>query len=176
MKLDELNKLKENYEKTLREKGQEIMGEAVTEFFEKNPLIKAVTWTQYTPHFNDGDECVFGVGEPSFSFEPVNVVPARVYEDSEEGPFFTTWATEEYTEAELTEYRGSNFRRDHNAKVVKLREEYGAEKLAAIGPAEKSFSETVGLAPEELFRAAFGDHVTVLLTRTGAKTEHYEHD
>lgn len=35
-------------------------------FFKENPEVKAIRWTQYTPYFNDGDECVFGVNEPSF--------------------------------------------------------------------------------------------------------------
>ena len=30
--------------------------------------VKAVAWTQYTPWFNDGDACEFGVCEKSFSF------------------------------------------------------------------------------------------------------------
>lgn len=29
--------------------------------------LKAVTWNQYTPYFNDGDTCEFGVGDPGFT-------------------------------------------------------------------------------------------------------------
>lgn len=29
------------------------------ELFEKIPLIKSFSWTQYTPYFNDGDTCEF---------------------------------------------------------------------------------------------------------------------
>lgn len=31
--------------------------------FEANPKLYGITWLQYTPYFNDGDECVFGVYE-----------------------------------------------------------------------------------------------------------------
>lgn len=31
------------------------------EFMVAHPSIKAVCWTQYTPFFNDGDSCVFGL-------------------------------------------------------------------------------------------------------------------
>lgn len=34
-------------------------------FFEANPKIDAVKWSQYTPYFMDGDPCVFGVNEIS---------------------------------------------------------------------------------------------------------------
>jgi len=33
------------------------------EFFDKNPEIKAIVWTQYAPYFNDGEACEFGVNE-----------------------------------------------------------------------------------------------------------------
>lgn len=31
--------------------------------FEKSKLINSIGWTQYTPYFNDGDECTFSVHE-----------------------------------------------------------------------------------------------------------------
>lgn len=32
-------------------------------FFEEWPEAQAIRWPQYTPYFNDGDPCVFRVGE-----------------------------------------------------------------------------------------------------------------
>lgn len=32
---------------------------AVAEIFEKHPKLESFSWRQYTPYFNDGDECVF---------------------------------------------------------------------------------------------------------------------
>jgi hypothetical protein len=32
--------------------------------------VLAVSWTQYTPWFNDGDTCEFGVNEPGFTSNP----------------------------------------------------------------------------------------------------------
>ena len=29
--------------------------------FEKHPEVKAIAWVQYTPYFNDGEPCEFGV-------------------------------------------------------------------------------------------------------------------
>lgn len=45
----------------LREKGQSIFEEAAKELFKNNPSLKSFSWTQYTPHFNDGDPCTFSV-------------------------------------------------------------------------------------------------------------------
>lgn len=44
---------------------QTEMRKALTEelkaFFDSNPNIDAIRWHQYTPYFNDGDQCVFRV-------------------------------------------------------------------------------------------------------------------
>lgn len=32
-------------------------------FFAACPEVESLSWTQYTPHFNDGDACVFSVHE-----------------------------------------------------------------------------------------------------------------
>lgn len=34
---------------------------AFAEQFKANPTVKCMLWTQYTPYFNDGDPCTFGV-------------------------------------------------------------------------------------------------------------------
>jgi hypothetical protein len=61
MNLDELKKLKIAYETALREKGQEILKETFKKFFDENPDLIALRWEQYTPYFNDGESCTFGV-------------------------------------------------------------------------------------------------------------------
>ena len=38
-----------------------------SEFFTAFPNIKTIHWTQYTPYFADGDECIFNIGEIYFS-------------------------------------------------------------------------------------------------------------
>lgn len=39
--------------------GQELFREAVVEIFDKFPSLEQFSWDEYTPHWNDGDECVF---------------------------------------------------------------------------------------------------------------------
>jgi len=36
--------------------------------FDAIPNLEAIRWRQYIPYFNDGDECTFGVHEPSYKF------------------------------------------------------------------------------------------------------------
>lgn len=45
-----------------------------------NPHIKRFGWTQYTPYFNDGEECVFGAGQTYFLTDE-DVVDEQTLED-----------------------------------------------------------------------------------------------
>lgn len=60
--ITELKKLQEEkmaaYEK-FRERSKELFGNVAKQIFIDYPEISAFSWTQYTPYFNDGDECVF---------------------------------------------------------------------------------------------------------------------
>lgn len=37
--------------------------------FGKHPKLESFSWTQYTPYFNDGEECVFGVNRENLDFK-----------------------------------------------------------------------------------------------------------
>jgi len=44
----------------LEEDARKLMLEAFKEVFDDYPALESFSWTQYTPHFNDGDPCQFG--------------------------------------------------------------------------------------------------------------------
>jgi hypothetical protein len=53
-----------NLNKQMQEKSKELMKEAFREFLEKyDDVVDNIYWTQYTPHFNDGEACEFGVND-----------------------------------------------------------------------------------------------------------------
>jgi hypothetical protein len=60
-KLEELKKLKEAYETALAATAKDILQERAQAWFKQRPEALAICWRQYTPHFNDGDRCVFCV-------------------------------------------------------------------------------------------------------------------
>jgi hypothetical protein len=61
-----LQEFTEQQEK-FRKDAQEKLKEYFAEFWEKNPAIKAIHWSQYAPYFNDGDPCTFSVHDPYFT-------------------------------------------------------------------------------------------------------------
>lgn len=60
--LDEFNAKKVKLVEELRTEFPNIL----KPLFEKSKLIESIGWTQYTPYFNDGNSCEFGVNEVSF--------------------------------------------------------------------------------------------------------------
>lgn len=74
VQLEGFRKAKEALEAAKKEAAEKI-GDALKELleptFKANPTLLGVRWAQYTPYFNDGDTCVFGVNEVRASISDV---------------------------------------------------------------------------------------------------------
>ena len=73
----QINELKKEFEEKKRQMTEQFrndFGNISKAFFEAVPRIKSLTWTQYTPYFNDGDECIFGVNSIEFATDENNEV------------------------------------------------------------------------------------------------------
>jgi hypothetical protein len=57
----ELTNAIEETNRQVEEKAKDAVAALFKGFFEKHPKILAIAWTQYTPHFADGDPCEFSV-------------------------------------------------------------------------------------------------------------------
>lgn len=71
-RFDQLLNEQRELQKKFQESAQTLFKETTKEFFDKNPGITGVVWTQYTPYFNDGDTCEFSVHEATFTNAPVD--------------------------------------------------------------------------------------------------------
>jgi hypothetical protein len=43
----------------LQKTGEQFLAQNFKELFEKYPKLETISWSQYTPYFNDGEECTF---------------------------------------------------------------------------------------------------------------------
>jgi hypothetical protein len=59
--VDRMTKAREDFEKTQKEISSKAKNEIAETFGGLLPKGFRITWTQYTPYFNDGEPCVFGV-------------------------------------------------------------------------------------------------------------------
>jgi len=145
--------MKEEFEaiqKDYREKSQKIFKEGFSAFFEQVPLIKAVSWTQYTPYFNDGEACVFSVGDVCFLTE-------KGLEDFiEDGGGYA----EEYAAGDKSCYE----------------EVYHVGLTVEDFDKIKDFKHFLSGIPEDVYEHIFGDHVYVIATKDGFEVEEYSHD
>jgi hypothetical protein len=66
---EQIRKLKDELQKVLETTGKSAFREKFQTFFDLNPDVVEVRWKQYTPYFNDGDSCIFGVGDPTIKFK-----------------------------------------------------------------------------------------------------------
>lgn len=95
-----MNELIEQFEVFQREfqtRARAEISKMFEKFWELNPGINAVVWTQYAPYFNDGEPCVFRVNDCAFTnaIEPEDLDYIRwdEYEGEKEGIWVaSTWS------------------------------------------------------------------------------------
>lgn len=147
----------ENSRKAMIEEATSLFKEFTIAFFEKNPPIKSIIWTQYTPYFNDGDTCEFFVTEPYFSND-VNITEAYEGEDYDEE-----------SDSELWSHSTWSFITENKSYQAKI-EGVDVESI-------KQFSSVLqSSVMEDVLQDLFGDHVTVVATRDGFDVNDYYHD
>lgn len=164
IKLAEIAKKKEELTEELRKDFAPML----LPFFKKsNGSIKSISWQQYTPYFNDGEECTFSVNlDLDYAFK-VNG------ESLDESDFFTVST---YGLHRLSCNDGS-----YEDWIGK----YPEDKIDQVKNADQIILynillEIVSLIesiPDEFLKELFGDHVEVTVKNDGTiETEEYEHD
>ncbi|UDL15847.1 hypothetical protein QEH42_gp056 [Microbacterium phage Pumpernickel] len=131
--------------------------------------VMAVRWTQFTPYFNDGDECVFGAGEPEvllggkFGASAVWRGQYSLYtRDPEAGP--------------APDWRGLDGYRvyrdwDEMSRLYAI----NGQPTREVEEALKNFSARMTSFYDVLYKN-FGDHATVTASTDGFEIEFYDHD
>lgn len=98
--LDRFVKQKREYDEAIRRDGEKAFKEFLKEWFEKNPEVYGVKWRQYTPYFNDGEPCEFGV------YEVYSYKTKEAFESGDD-PYDCDGAEEVYGKGTLEETLGN---------------------------------------------------------------------
>src|SRR5579885_1156121 len=80
-KMSDLRKKMAGLKKEMKKAGQAALKEEVKKFLEKYPVVEAIYWEQYTPYFNDGDACYFGVNDMWLKFNRTDEQKAKDREE-----------------------------------------------------------------------------------------------
>ena len=150
--------------KQFQEKARDLFNRVVADFFEMNPAINLITWTQATPYFNDGEPCEFSV----HYLEPMT---KELYDEwAEEGgwPEEFSLASRDYVakRADGTDYSWNDCPWELPDETWTQEEINNAACIRDIN----------NKAMEHIFLAMFGDHVQVVATREGFDTSEFSHD
>ncbi len=141
-----------------------LFGEASKELFDQHPNLHQFGWAQYTPYFNDGDECIF---EANTDYLDVNWSGEWNEKDAEE----LAEIAKEKGIKELKDIHelGSAKHWDGNNWVDKDPDPQAKETLDSLKSFLKEFND-------DDFKDMFGDHCQISVTRKGVEVEEYEHD
>lgn len=146
---DALNEKLAEMQKKFTEEGSLLFEEITKQFFEEYPELHSFSWTQYTPYFNDGDECTFGVHEIS------KINGFSEYGDDEEDEQVSSTGEPLHNILENHSYNGKN----KETKIV------------------NELNKFIDSAPEDVLKAIYGDHCRVTIYRDKPfSIEEYEHD
>lgn len=147
-----LNKLvskQDEFKQKMKDEGKAAVKAALKDIFDNFPQIEAIRWTQYAPHFNDGDACVFGVNECSVKFKDHVADPELDEEEEDTDSFIDSYSLEDAI-------------KDKDLKKI-------------IPKVISEFEECIQ-GMDDAMEDAFGDGVQVTATRKSVEVEDYEHD
>jgi hypothetical protein len=153
-------------QRKFQEQAQALFKEITKEFFDKNPGITGVVWTQYTPYFNDGDTCEFSVGDPTFTNAPIDELSSVLYGEYD-GDTEGVWAAESVGHVLTSAYKWKWY--EETADLIKASGGVDAESCNLFAKAVCS-SEM-----RDVMKAMFDDHSKVIATRDGFDVDGYDH-
>lgn len=150
--LKTMNAELEALKKAHLEKSKTVFTDVTKKLFDAHPTLKSFGWKQYTPYFNDGDECVFSAQK----YEP-DINGINGYDVNFEHEFVTDYRSKDPITGAYPQIKN---------------EDYNHE----LGLAVKDVKEFLDNVDDSVLRDLFGDHVKIKVTREGTEVEDYDHD
>lgn len=148
--------------KKFMQEAQTAFNTALKDFFDANPDVKTIRWTQYTPFFNDGEPCEFGVNDVHFS--------------NADASLLSDWGELESDDDTLWSVINPSW-------IMKSDSDYYKSEQALLSKAKidiesiEALTDVIGSREfEDVLLNMFGDHVRVTITRAGIDVEQYDHD
>ena len=144
----------------------------VSPIFEISENLEKIGWAQYTPYFNDGDECVFGVRRDRDSL----YVNGQYGDDS---TLIQEYVYETITSENIEEHRKQNANDPYhlNNQIGAWGRFINKDRDVSLCESVSKFSEILMSIPDEFLKDLFGDHTKITIHRDGSiETEEYDHD
>lgn len=162
--INEYNKKKEELRSEVSSKGASYFNYIFDDFFSLNPEVEKISWTQYTPYFNDGDPCVFRVGEL------VAVLFGDTQADCYEGSIMdlSNWLRERAEEAQWAKDLVEQYYKNVSLAGSEQRLQQVRDNVLKLEDEIQSF--------DEWLQVIYGDHAQIIVTKDETRVEEFDHD
>lgn len=102
-KIDEILEKITGLQKALEEEGRKELGALFDGYFERHPDVECIRWNQFTPYFNDGEECIFGIHEIYLGFRSDTLTERQLKDYDSDDVLVSEDDELDYSEVELHE-------------------------------------------------------------------------
>ena len=157
--------------------GEKLFKEAVKELFKEHPSLQSFSWTEYTPHFNDGDECVFGTHFDSMLINDEDEESAEcIYTlESLNNLFSNKKKSEARIVMELSDTSKDKWEIEQLKRDLKTIKTRDSEEVAEKYRLKKSVYDLLSNIDDSVYECMFGEG-RVIVTKEGITVEGCEHD
>ena len=143
----ELEELKKNH----LERSKALFTTVAAKVFEAHPALETFSWRQYTPYFNDGEECTFSAHT---DYPDINDIDELNFKDKQ-----------------LIDYSQKDDKGNYSIKKD------NAQYNPALHEAFVTVKEFLSNIDDSVLRDMFGDHVEIKVSRNnGVDVQEYEHE
>lgn len=152
---------KEQYDKICLDSGQDVIHEILDEAVKSFEGIEAVRWRQYTPYFDDGNACIFGLQQ--VLIKPTESFASEIFkgkERSQDG--------DDADEGFVSEWNLGHYDKSIDSYVMT---EAATRLVAFLEKLEARMREE-----EHLLEKVFGDHTQITYRKGDFFIEECEHD
>lgn len=158
---EEVNKLCEAKRRILKEKAEPAFRRMFDQYFEAHPTVTAVRFTAYTPYFNDGETCEFGVNSVTLQTNEVVMKPKYVKKPRPKKGNWDSgydWVEEGEEPVPQDEWLDEYTSKPASAKFQMPQLQRALEQL------------------QDMIEEVYGDHNQFTITREGIEVEDYQHE
>lgn len=153
--LKEIDSLESKLAKLKKQINELVMAD-LKSLMKDNPEIDSIKWQQYTPSFNDGDVCEFGIHGPYIRFtEDLQPRKESHYNDH---------------------YMDLSYNYDLKEFFKKATDILNFEQISRLQKVTDQIAETFANFQYEDLKTSFGDGYEITVTSTGVEVEDYDHD
>lgn len=171
-RFDALTEAQDAYMAKVRNEGEIIVKGVLNELFKRHPELTKLRWRQYTPHFNDGDPCHFGVRDIEIQIKK-----------APDAPVMCGWCSKEIKDRQAKhcsecgkkapEFDDDGYSEDdwHYCSSYSEPKGFSKELNTDVALLGRKFSDI-----EDTLELTFGDNAEIIVTADNITVEEYDHD